>query len=340
MEDYLRRMPKTDLHCHLDGSVSAQTLDRLARRQGLELPTHDLVQLEAMMRVPDGCRDLIQYLRCFDFVLPYLQAPSALEEAAYDLVETAAAEAVGYMEVRFAPHLHTQKGMSCEQAVFAVAKGLERGQEEFGILARIVLIAMRDRPVEDNMVLPRIAAKLRPLGVVGLDIAGDEGSHPPMEQREMLELAAKLEIPFTIHAGESGPVDHVADAIALGAKRLGHGIRLVDSPQLMALAVEKRIGVELCPTSSLQTGTAPAWDQYPARRFFEAGVRISVNTNNRTVSGTSSTQEYGILARELGFTRQELRQVVLNSLDTAFLTAPQRAKVRNAFQDRFRDLGE
>ncbi len=324
MQQLITRMPKLDLHCHLDGSITPETLSRLARQQNLPLPPGGEAALLAHMQAGDHCRDLLDYLARFDFVLPYLQTAQALRQAAHDLVAQAAAEQVRYIEVRFAPRLHLGRGLTLSQATEAVCLGLAEGQQATGTIARAILIGMRHEPVQHNLALIELAAAFAPQGVVAVDIAGDEKNYPPMTQRLLFEQAAARGLAFTIHAGENGPASNIGDAVSLGAARIGHGTSLRDDPALLELVRQEGIGIEMCPTSNIQTRAVAGWQQYPVADYLAAGLMVSVNTDNRTVSGTTSTREYTILAERFAFTPAQLVQVVRNSLATAFL--PQNEK--------------
>lgn len=323
--DYIKRMPKVDLHCHLDGSVTPETLVKLADLQRMELPTRLRGDLLHYLQAPDDCANLLEYLTKFDFVLGYLQTGKALEMAAQALVQTAAQENVYYIEVRFAPQLHTTMGLTSAEAVEAVCRGLKQGEQEYGITARAILIAMRDRPVAENMPLLELAERYRPLGVVGVDIAGDEFHYPTGTQAEFLAGAAKRDIPFTVHAGESGPSENIAAALELGAARIGHGTHLRDDPVLLEQVRQRKIPLELCPTSNLQTKATPNWKSYPVREYFDKGLIVTIHTDNRTVSSTTVGREYNILADRFDFTGPMLAQVVRNGVEAAFLP-PERKK--------------
>lgn len=325
MKKLIMKMPKVDLHCHLDGSITPKTLIELAQMQDMPLPTGGEGALLAKMQAGEDCRDLIDYLTRFDFVLPYLQTEAALTQAGRDLVQQAADEGVRYIEVRFAPRLHLQRGLQPEQVVEAVCQGLAQGQQATGTVARAILIGMRHEPVEHNLALVSLAARYASEGVAAIDIAGDEKNYPPMTQRQLFEQAAEQGVAFTIHAGENGPPSNIRDAVALGAARIGHGTCLRQDPALLALVRQKGIGIEMCPTSNIQTHAVESWEDYPVAEYLNAGLLVSINTDNRTVSGTNSTREYAILAEKFAFTPAMLAMVVRNSLATAFLPAAEKA---------------
>ncbi len=339
MYKVIQQMPKVDLHCHLDGSVSPRTLAQIARQQQLPLPEGGEPALLAQMQAGEDCRDLLDYLKRFDFVLPYLQTTQALRQATFDLVAQAAAEQVRYLEVRFAPRLHLNRGLSPRQAVQAVCQGLAEGQKTTGTVARAILIGMRHEPAQNNLALVSLAAEFAAQGVVAVDIAGDEKNFPPMTQRPLFEAAAEKGVAFTIHAGENGPVSNIRDAVQLGAARIGHGIRLRDDPALLRLVKQKGIGIEMCPTSNIQTRAVAGWQDYPVAEYLAAGLLVSINTDNRTVSGTTSTAEYTILAEKFAFTPAMLAQVVRGSLATAFLPEDEKAALTAKVETELADLG-
>lgn len=302
---------KVELHCHLDGSLNLAFVDEMLRLQGME---YEREELQKRLEAPPECGSLKEYLERFDLPLLCLQTKEGLIRGAYELVRDVSAEGVKYIEVRFAPMLSTAKGLSCEEVIRSVVEGLKKGEKEYGVFAQAIVCAMRHHSLEQNMEMLYHAKKFFDKGVCALDLAGDEAAFPTRQFRELFAKAKEWGIPFTIHSGECGSVENVREAIKLGAKRLGHGIALEKSAELRRVCKEKQIGIEMCPTSNLQTKAVKDWKQYPLEQFLKEGLMVSIHTDNRTVSGTTLQKE------ESYFSQEVIRQCTLNAIETAFTT--------------------
>ncbi|RUS47984.1 adenosine deaminase [Cohnella sp. AR92] len=333
-------LPKVDLHLHLDGGILPQTLLELAGSTGVSLPASSRESLLPYMQVEPDCKSLIEYLEKFNFVLPFLQDRESLRRAAREIVQNAAADNCFYIEVRFAPLLHGRNGLAAAEAIESVIEGLREGERLSGIKARVIAICMRHQSVQENLEVIRAAASYLGKGLVAVDLAGDEANFPPERFREVFALAKQFGLPVTIHAGEAGGAANVKEAIdGLGAVRIGHGVRLREDPELLEVVRERRIPLELCPTSNIQTKAVSGWEDYPIRDYLERGLLLTVNTDNPTVSGTSMTQECEALASRFRFTLEELAGLMRNGIDSAFLPEPEKAELRAEFDRRLSALG-
>ena len=308
-------MLRVELHCHLDGSLNVDFVDSMLRKQGIIIERKDL---EEKLKVRPDCTSLTEYLEKFALPLLCLQTKEGLEQAAYELVMDAAKDDVAYIEVRFAPMLSTDKGLTCKEVIESVVCGLKKGEEETGVYASAIVCAMRHHSLEQNMEMLQATRPFVGEGVCALDLAGDESAFPTSLFRELFAQAKEWEIPFTIHSGECGSVDNIREAIALGAKRLGHGIALKKSPELRQLCKEKGIGIEMCPTSNLQTKAVEDFNSYPLKQFLEEGLLVSVHTDNRTVSGTTMEQEEKLVKERLQISDVMWLQCTKNAIVTAF----------------------
>lgn len=317
MDEWIKGLPKIDLHCHLDGSLPRETIKRMAAESGVELPQSD-EELDALLRADNHCSSLAEYLEKFDLPLSCLTSRTLFAMAAQALVQNAAAENVWYLEVRFAPMLSVHDGLSARDAVEGVVEGLKLGEHETGITASAILCGMRHFPIEPNLEIVRIAKEYLGKGVCAVDIAGNEKAFPLTNHSQMFRLATALGVPFTIHAGETGDCNEIVQALKLGARRIGHGIAMRTRPDLLRRCVVKRTGIEMCPASNLQTKAVSSWKDYPFRQFLESGAMVTVNTDNRTVSSTSITREMMLLQEHCGATHEELRQVCKNAASVAF----------------------
>jgi adenosine deaminase len=271
------------------------------------------------MHVTDA-RNLVDYLERFVTTLSVLQTADAIERVAYELVEDAAAENVRYMEVRFSPWLNTRKGLNMHQVVDAAVRGFGRADEAFGTTTRTILCALRNTETSTSLAIARVAVDFKNNGVVAFDLAGPEKGHPPAAHRDAFKIAADANLPVTIHAGEAFGPESIHQAIHdCGARRIGHGTRLAEDPELFAYVNDFRIPVEICLTSNVQTRVSESYAAHPLRHFFDAGIVVSLNTDNRLMSGTTMTDEFMRAHEHLDFTFAELCAVSLMGFQSAFL---------------------
>jgi adenosine deaminase len=321
----LRRLPKAELHCHLDGSVRPSTLLELGREHRTPMPADDVDALREFMIVRDA-QNLEDYLTRFDVTLSVMQTAGALERIAYELAEDAAAEGVRYIEMRYSPVLNTRHDLSLGEAVEAPLRGLERAQRDHGITGRLIICALRQLSPGISMELSRLAVAYKDRGVAGFDLAGGERGHPAGAHAEAFALARGHGLACTCHAGEGAGADSVYDAVhACGAQRLGHATRLIEDPALTEYVNEHRIALEICLTSNVQTRATQSYESHPFRQYFDAGMNVVLNTDNRLMSGTTLTDEYVHAARHLDFSFDELCAVALNGFESAFVSPSERA---------------
>lgn len=311
----LNKLIKLDLHCHLDGSLNIDSVFDSLKSQN---QIYERAELEKRLKVEPTCTSLTEYLEKFDLPLQCLQTAEGLRNAAYELVRDASKENVRYIEVRFAPMLSVNANLNCKKVLESVIAGLESAGKEFGVYASAIVCAMRHHSVEQNMEMLRVARDFLGHGVCALDLAGDESGFPTHLFRELFAEARQLEMPFTIHSGECGSLENVREAIELGAKRMGHGIALEKSIELQMVCRNKRIGIEMCPTSNLQTRAVEDLKYYPLEQFVKENIPVSINTDNRTVSGTSLTQEIKFVMERLCQPEEVILQCTKNAIETAF----------------------
>ena len=330
----LSALPKVDLHVHLDGSVSPESLIALARFQSISLPTYNQTELLAHMQIGEqGCDNLAQYLTKFDFVLPLLQTADALAYVATETVRQAAEHGTKYIEVRFAPQLHRERGLSAGDAIRHVIRGLKLGEHQYGVMARAIAICMRHHGDETNLEVIEAASRYYGHGLVAVDLAGNEAAYPASLFRGVFARAQGYGIPITIHAGEAAGPDNIAEAVEhLGAVRIGHGVRAREDAEVLALLRDRRIPLELCPTSNIQTRAVREWSDYPIRDYIEQGLLVTVNTDNPGVSGTNITNEYRVLSERFGFTLPEIKRLILNGVEAAFLREYEKEQLRQEIE--------
>lgn len=306
--ELLKKLPKVELHCHLDGSLS---LDFLKERLKQDI---SLSQIQAGWQ----CKNLGEYLEKFDLPLLALQDKEGLKGAGYDLIRSVADENVRYIEVRFAPLLSVHENLETEQVIDSVLQGLEQGKKEFHVEYNVIVCAMRHHSLTANLDMIRKARQFLGKGVCAADLAGNEEAYPMSDFLELFSEVKKLDMPFTIHAGECGSVKNIADAVEAGASRIGHGIAMKRDPGVRRLCQEKGIGIEMCPISNLQTKAVKDIKEYPMNLFLEEGLFVTVNTDNRTVSGTTITNELMFVQKNYGINDINILEMMKNAVRVSF----------------------
>jgi len=318
--EVIEKLPKTDLHVHLDGSLRLKTILELADKYRVELPARDEDGLRKVMNLGQNCGTLVEYLRAFDVTLKVMQNEDALTRIAYELAEDAARENVRYMEVRYAPMLHTRRGLKLTSVVEAVLSGLRQAQTNFRIESNIIICGIRNVSPESSLEMAELAVAYKNRGVVGFDLAGAEYDHPAKHHRNAFQLVRDNNINVTIHAGEAYGPESIAQAVhTCGAHRIGHGCRLRENGDLLHYVNDHRIPLECCPSSNVQTGAIRDLASHPLKLYYNLGLRVTVNTDNRLVTDTTVSKELWLCHTQMGLTLQDLKQIILAGFKSAFL---------------------
>ncbi len=318
----LHSWPKAELHCHLDGSLRLSTMLDLAKQQGKIglLPSDHEDGLREILKQVDDSETLEAYLRWFQYSIPLMQTPGALSRIAYELVEDNAKENVRYLEVRYAPIIATKEGLTLEQINDAVLDGLKRAEQDFDIRTGLIICGLRDRFESASLRQAELAVAYKGRGVIGFDLAGGEAGNPPKHHLHAFYHARNNLLNLTIHAGESWGPDSIQQALFYcGAHRIGHGITLPKDPELTQYFVDHQIPLEICPTSNVQTHVVESFEKHPIRDLVDAGVPVTVNTDNRLFSRTTITDELHRIHTRSNITVDELREIALNGFRYAFL---------------------
>jgi len=317
--EVFRALPKTDLHVHLDGSLRLGTILELADQQGVELPASDEAGLRAAIGCGRECGSLVEYLRGFDVTLAVMQTEEALERIAFELAEDAHRENVRYMEVRYSPMLHTQRGLKLTAVVEAVLEGLARAEQTHGITANVIICGIRNISPESSYRMAELAVAYKGRGVVGFDLAGAEADFPAKHHRDAFQLVRDNNINTTIHAGEAYGPDSIAQAIHVcGAHRIGHGVRLRENGDLLHYLNDHRIPLECCPSSNVQTGAVKDLAAHPLKLYFDLGLRVTVNTDNRLITDTTASRELWLVHTVMGVPFREIRSMIVAGFKSAF----------------------
>jgi adenosine deaminase len=318
--EVFQRLPKTDLHVHLDGSLRLSTILELAEKQRIELPARDEDGLRKAMHLGENCGSLVEYLKAFDVTLRVMQTEDALTRIAYELAEDAAKENVRYMEVRYAPMLHTRRSLRLTSVVEAVLGGLRQAQKDFGIESNVIICGIRNVSSESSLEMAELAVAYKNRGVVGFDLAGAEYDHPAKHHKQAFQLVRDNNINVTIHAGEAYGPESIAQAVHVcGAHRIGHGCRLRENGDLLHYINDHRIPLECCPSSNVQTGAIRELASHPLKLYYNLGLRVTVNTDNRLITDTTVSKELYLCHAHLGMSFEDVKHVVLNGFKSSFL---------------------
>jgi len=318
--DVFRALPKTDLHVHLDGSLRPETWLELARGEGLDLPAQDAEGLRQALRCGERMHSLEEYLKRFDLMLQVMQTEESLERIAYELAEDAHRETVRYMEVRYSPMLHTRRGLKLTAVMEAVLHGLRRARDRYGIVANVIICGIRNISPRSSYHMAELAVAYKNRGVVGFDLAGAEEDNPPKHHKEAFQLVRDNNINTTIHAGEAYGPESIAQAIHVcGAHRVGHGVRLVENGDLLHYVNDHRIPLECCPSSNVQTGAVSDLASHPLKLYFDLGLRVTVNTDNRLITNTSVSRELWLVHTRMGVALADVKSLIIAGFKSSFL---------------------
>lgn len=328
----IRRLPKAELHQHLDGSVRPATAVELAEAAGMQL---SLADAERRMIGPERCANQAELLTYFDLPIALLQTEAALERASAELIEDLASDGIRYAEVRWAPRLHLDGGLSVRAVIDAVAAGVRRAAAAEGApIVRLIVTAMRSHPPAANVELARIAGEVGD-PVVGFDLAGPEAEWPAPPHAAAFVAAREAGLALTAHAGEVAGSDRVREVLDFGVRRVAHGVTAAQDPNVIELLRARDITLDLCPTSNVQAGIVDELAEHPLAALHRAGVSVTISTDDRTVSGTTLTRELVATAEALRLGADEVAAIALNAFDRAFgpdeLVGPLRDEAADAW---------
>ncbi len=336
--ELIGRLPKAELHVHLDGSLRPETMIDLARQAGVALPSYEPDPLRRFMLVDDAA-NLEDYLHRFDLTIPLLQTPAAIERVAYEMVEDAARDNVRYLEVRYCPHLSQREGLTLAEVMEAELRGLARGERDFNVVARVINCSLRHYTPAISVEIAECSVAFRNRGVVAFDLAGGEAGRPPGVHRAAFDMAERGLLGITVHAGEAAGAESIADAIHLcHAARIGHGTRLYESPELQKYVRDRRTLIEVNITSNVQTHAVARASEHPVRGYFDAGLNVTLCTDGWLMAGVSLSDEYWLAHTQLGFTREQIDRMILSGFEGAFLPWPERQVLLERARDELASI--
>lgn len=314
-----QELPKVDLHCHLDGSVRPSTLIELAKSQSIQLDSYDLNDVTQAMIAPEDCPNLVEYLKRFEIALSVMQEADAIKRISYELFKDAAAENVKYMEVRFGPLLHLQKGLTIAEVIESAVAGMKEAEAKYDIRGNYIISIVKGFPETQVPELIEVGASFLGRGVVAIDLAGAELPGFASAYVDQIQSAKDKGYRVTIHAGEQGDGNNVLEAITLlNAERVGHGIGINAHADAYSLVKKNHTTLETCPTSNIQTKAVNTLAEHPCRDFLDDRLNVTINTDNRTVSDTTMTKEIQRTIEAFNFSKEEYTQIYKNSVNSSF----------------------
>lgn len=327
LADFARSLPKVDLHRHLEGAISPVLYLDIARRHNLPRPADSVEALRPHMEVSPDCKSLIDFLSKFELTCNMFKSTAIITEVTEGVIQEACADNVKYLELRFAPlFMGKSHGIAPGAVVEAVLAGVKKSEGCTGVQVKLLLIMERDLEPEACQCILDLAKKYKDDGIVGIDLAGDEQNHPPQKFADIFQQAKQHNINITVHAGEAAGANNVKTSVnALGATRIGHGVRAIEDPQVTQLLVEKNITLELCPTSNVQTGAVKDMAAHPLREFLEQGVKVTINTDDPALSGIDHSHELLVSIQNFNLSLNELVVLMRQAIDAAFLSVPERS---------------
>jgi adenosine deaminase len=333
--DLLQRMPKAELHLHLDGSLRPATALELARQRGLD-EGMDLATMAARLQAPAKCTDQAELLAAFDLPIAIMQDAEALYRTAYELIEDVASDGTRYVEVKWGPLLHVMTGLDLADGIAAVAKGTRDAAAATGVTARLVAVALRSHPPDANAVMARTATEFIDQGLTGFDFAGQEAAFPdPLPHARAFDIARDAGLGITLHAGEWGGAAQVKRSLdAVHPSRIAHGATAAEDPAVMAELVARDVTLDICPTSNVQANDFPTLADVPLRKLIDAGVPVTLSTDDRTVSDLTLVREYGRAIDFMGLSIADLWRMNMHALRVAFLhhSESERARLIGEFE--------
>ena len=315
----MKKLPKIELHCHLDGSVRVNTIIDIAKKENIKLDSYKKCDIENIVQVPSDCTSLNEYLKRFDLPNKVMQNSKNLKRITFELLEDAYNENVKYIEIRFAPMLHLNGGLSVKEVIQSVIDGINEAEKIYDIKGNIILSCMKNMSEEDAILVIEEGKEFLNKGVVAIDLAGPEEEGFARTYERAMKLARGYGYNITIHAGEAASGQNVIDCInILKAQRIGHGVRIKDMKDAYDLVKNTGVTLEMCPTSNIQTKAIEDFKKYPLYDFYKDGINLSINTDNRTVSNIDLTNEIKIISNEFNMSKEEYKDIYLKSVDASF----------------------
>lgn len=342
LKQFVKDVPKVDLHRHLEGAIEPGTLLSIARRKGIKLPADSEEGLKPYLQVTAKDKTLLDFLSKFETIGKAFTDKEAVEEVTYEAVHDANADNVKYCELRFSPvYMASQYGMSEETVMNGVLDGVKKAKEDFDTEVKLIMIVERQMGPDHAAHVEQLAEKYMDKGVVALDLANDEFHFPPGPYAAVFQKAKDAGLNITVHAGEAGGADNVKVSIEdLKADRIGHGVRTYQDPEVEKMVKDQGIVLEMCPTSNVQTGATESMDSHPFKKYYDEGIKVTINTDDPGVSDITLSDDYYKVMDQFGFGLGDLEKIILNSVDAAFLPEGEKSAMRAKFGSSIDDLAK
>lgn len=336
----LIQVPKIDLHCHLSGSIRPRTILDIALKEGIDIPTSKKEEIKNFVQVSEDCKSLKEYLTKFDLTLSVMQKPEHLYRITYELLEDLSKQNVKYVEIRVAPYLHMEQGMTFSEVVENVLKAIKDGRSEYGVYSNLILICMRHHNADISLEVVKNGGKFLGQGVVAIDLAGNEQDFPPEVHEEAFKLAVEYGYHRTVHAGETGiPKNIITSVRELHAERIGHGVHAYMDEEVLNFININQVPLEMCISSNVQTGAVQNYKSHPMKKYLDMGIKVTVNSDNSTISNTTLTEEYEKLFKFQEFDYNDLVKVINNGIDASFTVNEEKEELKTIFKNEFKILG-
>lgn len=327
LDKLIEFIPKVDIHCHLDGSIRPDTMLDLASNENIKLPAETTDSLSKYIKANEVCASLKEYLEKFNIPIRLMQSYENIYRVTYELIQDAAKQNIRYIEIRFAPLNHIQNGLSLKDVINASLEGIKYGSKKYNVMSNLILCIMRHDSPEKGEYIVRQAENFANCGVAAIDLAGDE-SFPPEIHKKAFEMAKYFGIHRTVHAGETGNFENITKSIKfLDAERIGHGVYAFKSKHIMDFLAESKIPLEMCITSNINTSAVSSYVSHPIKKYLDAGIAVTVNTDNTTVSDTNIIKEYNCLVKYQHFTSSDIKKTIANGISASFLEDDDKKKL-------------
>jgi adenosine deaminase len=341
IEKIIKNIPKTELHCHIDGSVRPETLFELAKSNSLLVPFSSIDTSIEYFQVKENCNSLNEYLEKFNFPLRVMQSKENIYRIVMELIEDSKKDGIIYTELRFAPLQHENGNLTAEESIEATLQAMKDGKDKYGVVSKLILCSLRHNSVDDSIKVVNLAKKYISYGVVAVDLAGNESDFPPELHKKAFDLAYKSGINITIHAGETGIYQNILKSIdLLHASRIGHGIYAYMDSKTLEYLIENQVTLEMCPTSNLHTKAINNYIEHPIKTYLKQGINVTLNTDNRTVSNINLIDEYINLISKLNFSLDEVLKLIRNGITSSFVTNECKNLMLNKFNESVKSLNK
>ncbi len=339
ISEILKKIPKIELHTHLDGNIKPQTILDISKMEGINLPTYDMNEFIHLIQVSPDCQSLKEYLSKFPFYIQVMQKPDYIYRITYEYLADMSRQNVKYVEIRWAPFNHFEKDMTFEEAVESCIEAINDARDKWGIICNLILTCMRNHSPETSMILVEKGKKYLGKGVIGIDLAGNEADYPPEIHKEAFRRAKEYGYHITVHAGETGiPKNIITSVEELHAERIGHGVTAYRDPSVFNFVKENNIPLEMCIVSNVQT-KVETYESHPIKRYVDEGILVNINTDSNTVSGTTLEHTYNILMDKKNFTLSDIKKCIMNGVEASFTENDVKTSLRESFLKEFNKLG-